>query len=55
MLLGKNEKVEVGQVDIRNFAKFILREGEDFEKRELLGCLKGKIQLSEKTISLKND
>ena len=37
---------------IRNYAKFILREGSAIEKRELLGCLKSKIILNEKIISL---
>ncbi len=49
-LLGKNEEIKVDQIDIRNFAKFILHEGENFEKRELLGCLKSKIKLSNKKI-----
>ena len=52
VLLGKKEKIEVVAIDIRNYAKYLLREGQDLEKRELLGCLRGKIQLKEKTISL---
>ena len=51
-LLGKKEKVKVEDIDIRNYAKYILQEGKDVEKRELLGCLKGKIVLKEKNISL---
>ena len=39
-------------IDIRNYAKYILQEGKDVEKRELLGCLKGKIVLKEKNIKL---
>jgi site-specific DNA recombinase len=54
MLTGKNDKINISQVDIRNFIKFILREGENFEKRELLGCLKGQIQLNAKKINLSN-
>ena len=52
ILLGKKEKLIVGDIDIRNYAKYVLREGKDIEKRELLGCLKGKIQLTEKRITL---
>ncbi len=52
VLLGKKEKIVVVAIDIRNYAKYLLREGQDLEKRELLGCLRGKIQLKEKTISL---
>jgi len=53
ILLGITEPVKIGDVDIRNYAKFLLREGEDFEKRELLTCLKSKILLANKQISLK--
>ncbi len=51
-LLGKKEKVTVGDIDIRNYAKYLLREGKDVEKRELLSCLKSKILLKEKTVTL---
>lgn len=52
IVLGSKEKIEVGEIDIRNYAKYILRNGTDSEKRELLGCLKSKITLSNKKISL---
>lgn len=51
-LLGIKEKIKVDDVDIRNYAKFVLREGQDLEKRELLGCFKSKIFLNNKVISL---
>ncbi len=51
-VLGLKEKVEVGEVDIRNYAKYILRDGKDSEKRELLSCIKSNIQLENKTIKL---
>ncbi len=51
-LLGIKEKIKVDDIDIRNYAKFILKEGQDVEKRELLGCLKSKILLKNKVISL---
>jgi len=54
MILGKKEKITVADIDIKNYAKYILKEGKDFEKRELLGCLKSKIIFKEKTISLNN-
>jgi hypothetical protein len=38
-ILGSIEKIEVKDIDIRNYAKYILRDGKDFEKRGLLGCL----------------
>jgi len=45
VVLGNNDKIEVVDIDIRNYAKYILREGLILEKRELLACLKGKIIL----------
>ena len=51
-LLGIKEKVEIGDIDIRNYAKYILKDGTDIEKRELLGCLRNKITLKNKLISL---
>lgn len=51
-VLGNKEKIEVGDVDIRNYAKYVLRDGADVEKRELLGCLKSKIMMKDKQIYL---
>ena len=53
ILLGVNEPIDIADLDIRNYAKFILKEGEDFEKRELLSCLKSKISLKNKLITLR--
>jgi DNA invertase Pin-like site-specific DNA recombinase len=52
MVLGNTEKVTVGDIDMRNYAKFILKSGSDIEKRELLGCFRSKIVLNDKIISL---
>jgi site-specific DNA recombinase len=50
-ILGLEEKaIRVKDVDIRNYAKHILRVGSLFEKRELLGCLKSKILVSNKEV-----
>jgi len=49
---GIKGKVVVADIDIRNYAKYVLREGKDVEKRELLGCLKSKIELKNKIITL---
>jgi DNA invertase Pin-like site-specific DNA recombinase len=51
-LLGTKEKIDIPSVDVRGYAKYVLKEGTDIEKRELLGCLKSKILLSNKTITL---
>jgi len=54
-VLGIKTKVEIADVDIRNYAKYLLQEGADTEKRELLGCLKSKITLKSKLIQLTVD
>jgi DNA invertase Pin-like site-specific DNA recombinase len=51
-VLGIKEKISVADIEIRNYAKYVLREGTNFEKRELLGCLKSRIKLSNKVIDL---
>ena len=53
MLLGRKTPVVIKDIDIRNYAKFILQEGSMDEKREFLKCLKSEISLSNKKISLK--
>ncbi len=49
---GTDYKVSVEDIDIRNYAQFILKEGEIEEKRELLTCFKNTIVLKNKKISL---
>ncbi len=51
-LLGTKEKIDIPNIDVRGYAKFVLKEGTDIEKRELLGCLKSKICLANKGITL---
>ena len=45
-------KTKVADVDIRNYAKYILRDGAMLEKRELLSCLQSKILMSNKNIRI---
>ncbi len=52
MLLGSKTPVAVKDIDIRNYAKFILLEGSMDEKREFLRCLKSEIVLKNKKIYL---
>lgn len=52
-VLGIKEKgVKIADVDMRNYAKYLLREGTIFEKRELLLCLRSKILMSENKVWL---
>ena len=41
------------EAEIRNYAKHVLLTGSKDEKRELLKCLKSKLEIKDKTISLK--
>lgn len=52
MLLGKEEKIAVSSIDIRNYAKFILQEGGTEEKRDFLRCLKSEVVLNKKKVCL---
>ncbi len=52
LISGKIQTIKINDVDIRNYAKFVLAEGGTLEKRELLGELKGKIVLQNKSVRL---
>lgn len=52
-VLGVKDSTSACDVDIRNYAKYILRDGKDVEKRELLGCLRSRIILNKKMITLR--
>jgi hypothetical protein len=41
------------EADIKNYAKHVLKNGTREEKRELLGCLRGRVEIKDKEISLK--
>ncbi|MDD4901725.1 MAG: recombinase family protein [Patescibacteria group bacterium] len=52
-VLGSTDKVKTrDDMDIRNYAKYILKEGSVSEKRELLGNLRSKIVYKDKTLTL---
>ncbi|MEZ4104291.1 MAG: recombinase family protein [Candidatus Paceibacterota bacterium] len=53
MLLGAETRIAVKDIDIRNYAKFILLEGGLEEKRDFLRCLKSQVLLSKKTVCLR--
>lgn len=52
MATGKNQNIDVSDIDVKNYIKFLLKEGEDQEKRELLTCLNGEILLKNKIINI---
>ena len=52
-LLGeKPTHIKTTDIDIRNYAKYILREGTLLEKRELLSCLKSKVVMANKKVEI---
>lgn len=53
MLLGSKSTAAVKDIDIRNYAKFILQEGSVDEKREFLRSLKSEILLTDRKVSLR--
>lgn len=40
------------EVDIRNYAKYVLIDGTIPDKRDLLNCMKSKLRLSNKILSI---
>ncbi len=51
-ILGKKDiAIKASGVDIRNYAKYVLRDGTIVEKREMLECFKSKIFLRDKKVS----
>jgi len=55
-LLGiKETKINVEDIEVRNYAKYILRDGPIYEKRELLGSLKSKLTVANKIVQLRQD
>ncbi len=48
----KGKTIKVSHVDVRNYAKYLLREGTVFEKRELLSCLRSKLSMANKKITV---
>ncbi len=52
-VLGTTEKIKTdADTDIRNYAKYILKEGTTIEKRELLANLRSRIMYKDKTLTL---
>lgn len=50
--IGKDEKLPEEKIDIKTYAKYLLKEGTIVEKRELLGCLKNKLVIKNKAVCL---
>jgi DNA invertase Pin-like site-specific DNA recombinase len=53
-LSGKSTEIKVSTKDIKNYVKFILKDGDISEKRNLLESLESKFLLKSKEVSLSN-
>lgn len=51
-VLGHKKETRNSEIDIKNYAKYLLREGSIYEKRELLSLLKTKLTLKDKKVDL---
>lgn len=52
MFLGKENTAEIQKVDLRNYLKFILKDGTQLEKRSVLGCIKSNLILNDKILTV---
>ncbi len=51
-LLGESSKARVTDIDVKDYVKFLLKEGTMEEKREIISCFSSKILLNNKKVSL---
>ncbi len=51
-ILGQSMGMKVPKVDVRTYAKYLLKDGKTEEKRELLNCLRNKLTLKGGVITL---
>ncbi len=45
-------KTEHKDIDLKTYAKYILKEGSNEEKRELMGCFKSKIKITKGILTI---
>jgi hypothetical protein len=53
--MQSNDSLEMPEVDIRSYAKYVLQDGTREEKRSVLMCLKSKMKLTNQKISLASE
>lgn len=54
MFLGKKKSEKIEPVDLRDYAKFVLKEGSVLEQRSILECISSELILKNKNIQIKN-
>jgi site-specific DNA recombinase len=52
MFLGKENTVEIQKVDLRNYLKFVLKDGTILERRSILDCIKSNLVLKNRTVTI---
>jgi hypothetical protein len=53
MFLGKEKTEKIESVDLKDYAKFVLREGSIFEQRSVLGCVSSELVLKNSQVMTK--
>jgi len=48
----KNESAKAKDINLRNYIKYLLKEGSLIEKRELMACFKSKLIMADKVVRL---
>lgn len=51
-LLNEKSEIKILNIDIRNYAKYILRDGKTEDKRELLGCLRSDLIIKDRKLAV---
>ncbi len=51
-VLGEGSKAATKEIDLKTYAKYLLKKGSTVEKRELLSCFKSKLTFRNKILSL---
>ena len=55
LISNYKDKISTDVIDIKHYAEYILKNGTNLEKRELLECIKGQIILENKVIRIHNE
>ncbi len=48
----KKQTVKHSDVDLKTYVQYILKEGSNEEKRELMGCFKSRIKVTKKVVTI---
>jgi len=54
-VLGMSDEITIPKMDVRGYAKYVLKNGKVEEKREILSCLKSRITLADGKIRLEEN